>query len=134
MDNRLLSLKQAAELANVSRASIYRMVRDGRIPSIRFGKLFRIKPESIGLAVQKQEPTPPLDQNKIVEKPKEETFLDRLRPELENAFRDIPPFGEVGIRVILHDSQVVRVEYSTSFIKKVDPPWKKDISHQASNK
>jgi len=123
MDNRLLSLKQAAEIANVSRESIYRMVRDGRIPSIRFGKLYRIKPESLGVARQKEERIPMRpDPPKPVKKPKEETFLDRLRPELENAFRHIPSFGEVGIRVILHYSQVVRVEYSTSVMKKVDLP------------
>jgi excisionase family DNA binding protein len=84
MDNRLLTLKQAAELANVSRCSIYRMVRDGRIPSIRFGKLYRIRPESMGFTFRKEECIPvPDDPPKTAEKPREETFLDRLRPELE---------------------------------------------------
>ena len=120
---RLLSVPEAAKLAALSRSHFYRMVRSGQISCIRIGKAIRIRPEAIGLLAQKEEPIPlpPPQPKKVDEKLSEETFLDRLKPELENAFRDIPSFGEVGIRVVVHDSRVVRVEYTTSVMKKIDP-------------
>ena len=123
MNSKLLSVTQAAELANISRVSMYRMVNDGRIPCIRIGKLIRIKPEVIGVLVQIQDQASgsAADLKKPVDPLKEQTFFDRLRPELEKAFSDIPSFGEVGFRLLLHDSQVVRIEYAFSKSVKIEP-------------
>ena len=38
-------------------------------------------------------------------------ILEFLRPELEKAFKYIPPFGEIGFRVIFHENEPVRIEY-----------------------
>ena len=123
MNTKLLTVTKAAELANISRVSIYRMVKDGRIPCIRIGKLIRIKPEMIGILaqVQDQEAEPSTDLKRQVDPPKGLSILDLLRPELEKAFSDIPSFGEVGFRLVLHDSQVVRIEYSSSKSVKIEP-------------
>ena len=122
MNTKLLSVAQAAELANISRVSMYRMVKDGRIPCIRIGKLIRFNPEMIGILaqVQDQEAEPSTDLKRLVNPPKELSLLERLRPELEKAFSDIPAFGEIGFRLVLHDSQVVRIEYSTSKSVKIE--------------
>lgn len=45
--------------------------------------------------------------------------LERLRPELEKAFRDIPAFGEIGFRVFFADGEPVRVEYSAALSRKL---------------
>jgi len=42
-----------------------------------------------------------------------------LIPELDRTFKFAPAFGEVGFRVVLHDSQVVRVETSITVLRKV---------------
>ena len=47
MVNRLLKGNQVAELLNVSRSQAYRMMRNGEIPTIRFGKLIRVNPEDL---------------------------------------------------------------------------------------
>ncbi len=46
-------------------------------------------------------------------------YIDRLRPELEKAFRDIPPYGEIGFKVFFTDSEPVRVEYSAGLSRKL---------------
>lgn len=47
--------------------------------------------------------------------------LDSLRPELEKAFRDIPPFGEIGFRVFFAEGEPVRVEYSAALSRRLSP-------------
>jgi hypothetical protein len=47
--------------------------------------------------------------------------LDALRPELEKAFRDIPPFGEIGFRVFFAEGEPVRVEYSAALSRRMAP-------------
>lgn len=46
-------------------------------------------------------------------------IIERLRPELEKAFRDVPAFGEIGFRVFFADSEPVRVEYSAALSRKL---------------
>jgi len=98
------------------------MIREKRVPSIRFGETIRVQPEAIGVRFRKEETVvpPPPEPVEAVKKKVEDLFLGRLRPKMEEAFRRIPSYGEVGIRVVLHDSQVVRVEHSICILKKVD--------------
>jgi hypothetical protein len=48
-------------------------------------------------------------------------MIDRLRPELEKAFRDLPCFGEVGFRVFFTDEEPARIEYSAGLSKRLVP-------------
>lgn len=114
MSGKLLTVAQAAELAHLSRTLVYRMVNDGSIPCIRFGSSIRIRPESIGLIEMEAPSTSKQEPAKSIDPPKEKTFFDSLRPELEKAFKNIPDYGEVGFRLFIHDSQVVRIEYVSS--------------------
>lgn len=47
--------------------------------------------------------------------------LESLRPELEKAFRDIPQFGEIGLRVFFNEGEPVRVEYSAALSRRLPP-------------
>jgi len=48
-----------------------------------------------------------------------DSILKDFVPELERAFKNVPADGEVGFRVVFHESQVVRVETTISAIRKV---------------
>jgi hypothetical protein len=48
-------------------------------------------------------------------------MIEKLRPELEKAFKDIPPFGEIGFRVYFNESEPVRIEYSAALSRKLAP-------------
>jgi hypothetical protein len=48
-------------------------------------------------------------------------MIEKLRPKLENAFKDIPPFGEVGFKVYFNESEPVRIEYSAVLSCKLAP-------------
>jgi hypothetical protein len=48
-------------------------------------------------------------------------MLEKLHDELEKAFRDIPPFGEIGFRVFFRDGEPVRIEYSAALSKQLKP-------------
>jgi excisionase family DNA binding protein len=121
MSTVLLSISQAAERANVSYGTMYRMVRDGRIACIRFGKVIRIKSEDIGISnPDEQISTPHLEQPKEEESSREESLYMKLRPQIEKVFSEVPSYGEVGFRVILHDSRVVRFECSSSVMVKME--------------
>ena len=48
-------------------------------------------------------------------------MVERLRPELEKAFRDIPPYGEIGFRVFFTEGEPVRIEYSAGLSRKLSP-------------
>jgi excisionase family DNA binding protein len=47
--NRLLTVAQAAELCQISERQLHRMIRDGRIRVLRFGRSVRIRPADLGL-------------------------------------------------------------------------------------
>jgi hypothetical protein len=48
-------------------------------------------------------------------------ILDSLKPELLRAFRDIPPYGEIGFRVFFTESQPTRIEYSAALSRRLLP-------------
>ena len=50
-DVRLLTVGEVADLLAVPRMSVYRMVHEGDLPAIRFGRSFRV-PEPAVLAVR----------------------------------------------------------------------------------
>jgi len=46
-------------------------------------------------------------------------ILADLRPELEKAFRDIPPYGDIGFVVSFVDGYPARIEYKASLTRQV---------------
>lgn len=52
MVTRLLKGNQVAEVLNVSRSQAYRMMRNGEIPTIRFGKSIRVNPDDLDTFMQ----------------------------------------------------------------------------------
>lgn len=53
-NERMLSVKDVQEILGVSRDTAYRKVRNGEIEAYRFGKIYRIKQESLDDYIQKQ--------------------------------------------------------------------------------
>jgi excisionase family DNA binding protein len=47
MEPLLLRLAEAARLCSVSRAKLYKMVREGHIPAVKFGRSLRIPYEGL---------------------------------------------------------------------------------------
>jgi len=93
-------VNQTAELLNLSVITIYRMVSDGRIVARKLGFSVFIDPEVLGL--------------KEIPEQLEVKVLVKV-----GSNRNTPAYGEVGIKVVLLDSQVVRVETTTSVSKLV---------------
>lgn len=120
MGYQLLTIKQAAKLANVSYGTMYHMISDGRIPCLRFGSAIRIKPEAIGMNLS-EETKPSIEETAKVkaESPKGLSFLDSIRPELERAFQNIPEYGDVGFKIVFHEKKMVRIEYTSSILVKL---------------
>jgi excisionase family DNA binding protein len=48
----LLRMNEAARLCAVSKAKLYKMVHEGSIPSVKFGKSLRIPYESLRIAIE----------------------------------------------------------------------------------
>jgi excisionase family DNA binding protein len=48
-DSRLLTVAQAADISQISERQIRRMIGDGRIPVVRFGRAVRIRPKDLGI-------------------------------------------------------------------------------------
>jgi excisionase family DNA binding protein len=48
-DTRLLTVAQAAELCQLSERQMRRMIRDGTIRALRFGRSVRIRPTDLGI-------------------------------------------------------------------------------------
>jgi len=121
MYRRLLSVKQTAELLNFSVITIYRMVKDGRIVARKLGYRILIDPEVLGLKEIPERPAVKVPDKVEVKQEKQvfESILRDLVPELDRAFKNAPAYGEVGFKVVFHDSQVVRVETTTSASRKV---------------
>jgi len=121
MYRRLISVKQTAELLNLSVISVYRMVKDGRIGAKKLGRRVLVDPETIGISEIPEKPKiekapkPQMEEGKSPLK----SILKDLIPELELAFKFVPDFGDVGFRVVFHNSQVARVETTTSVSKLV---------------
>jgi excisionase family DNA binding protein len=47
--DRLLTVAQAADICQISERQIHRMIRDGRMPVLRFGRSVRIRPKDLGI-------------------------------------------------------------------------------------
>lgn len=47
MENRLMSLKDLAKYIGVSKATIYRYVKKGKLPAIQIGRLWKFRKETI---------------------------------------------------------------------------------------
>jgi excisionase family DNA binding protein len=47
--DRLLTVAQAAVICQISERQIHRMIRDGRLPVLRFGRSVRIRPKDLGI-------------------------------------------------------------------------------------
>lgn len=53
MNDYLLKAKEVAERLNISRSQAFALMRNGDIPTVRFGKLTRVRPEDLELFIQK---------------------------------------------------------------------------------
>jgi excisionase family DNA binding protein len=53
MLHKLLNAKEATEILGISRSSLYKLVRQGEVQAIRFGKSVRFLPEDIEAYIQK---------------------------------------------------------------------------------
>ena len=65
MEERLLSVKEVADRFGVSDATIRRMVKEGHIAALRFGRQWRVKPGEVerilaeGIQIEGKEPVIP---------------------------------------------------------------------------
>lgn len=55
MENRLMSLKDLAKYIGVSKATIYRYVKKGKLPAIQIGRLWKFRKEKIDKWLEGQE-------------------------------------------------------------------------------
>jgi excisionase family DNA binding protein len=51
-DLRFLTVAEVAELMRVSSMTVYRMVRSGDLPAVRFGRSYRIPESAVAAAVE----------------------------------------------------------------------------------
>jgi len=63
MDEKLLNPADVAEILQVSRASAYKMLKEGAIPTVRFGKSIRVKREDLEVYIY--EKTRPGTKNEV---------------------------------------------------------------------
>jgi excisionase family DNA binding protein len=52
-DYQLLTAREVAKLLHVSKAQAYRLIQQGRLKSIRFGRTVRVKPEDLEAFIQR---------------------------------------------------------------------------------
>jgi excisionase family DNA binding protein len=58
---RLLTLEEVAERLAVSRKMVYDWIRDGRMPGVKMGRLWRVKESSLDAFIDALEPVKPGD-------------------------------------------------------------------------
>ena len=51
-DMRFLTVQEVAELMRVSTMTVYRLVRSGDLPAVRFGRSYRIPESAVAAAVE----------------------------------------------------------------------------------
>ena len=56
---RLLTLEEVAERLAVSRKMVYDWIRDGRMPGVKMGRLWRVKESSLDAFIDSLEPIKP---------------------------------------------------------------------------
>ena len=47
MNNQLLKAKDVSERLNISRSQAFALMRNGELPTVRFGRLVRVRPEDL---------------------------------------------------------------------------------------
>ena len=47
MEVRLLNIKEVAEILHVSRSLVYSLLKCGDIPTVRIGRMVRVRPEDL---------------------------------------------------------------------------------------
>ncbi len=116
MYHQLMNVKEVAELLRVAPSTVYKMVTAVQVDYVKYGSAIRIKPESLGIT----EMLTDVVARERAEMPAFESILKDLIPELDRAFKVVPAFGEVGFKVVFHESQPVRVEITSSLSLLVD--------------
>ena len=111
MYRRLISVKEAAGILNLSVITIYRMVKDGRIKARKLCSRVLIAPDAIGINEIPEQPEskpviPPT-------RPVFEAILKDFVPELERAFKNVPAYVKVAIRVVFHNCQPQQIGYQS---------------------
>ena len=51
-DMRFLTVAEVAEMMRVSNMTVYRLVKSGELPAVRFGRSYRIPESAVAAAVQ----------------------------------------------------------------------------------
>jgi len=54
----LLTYREAGEILGVTERTIFRLVRDGEIPNVKFGRSVRIDPDDLRVFIKKNKPLP----------------------------------------------------------------------------
>ena len=54
MSDKLMTVSDTAEWLSVSTSTVWRMIEDGRLPSVRIGKSVRLEPETIMRALRRR--------------------------------------------------------------------------------
>lgn len=122
MYQELLTVAQVAELLKISKISVYRMAKEGRLKAVRIGSAVRFRPSEIGVETVNDElPAKPVAEQVSVLPKTGVPLLESLMPEIERAFKNVPAFGDISIRVILHEGMPVRIETSSSVSKLISP-------------
>ena len=52
MVTKLLRAEEAASIMDVSKSLVYRLIRTGELPAVRFGTAVRIKPEDLNAFIE----------------------------------------------------------------------------------
>ena len=55
----LLTYRQAGELLGVTARTIFKLVKDGGLPNVKFGGSVRIDPDDLRVFIAKKKPLPP---------------------------------------------------------------------------
>ena len=66
----LLRMNEAAQLCSVSKAKLYKMVHEGCIPAVKFGRSLRIPYESLRKAIEENACTVPTVLGNTSQKPR----------------------------------------------------------------
>mgnify|MGYP001439690064 CR=1 FL=1 len=124
MYQELLTVSELAKLLKVSKTSIYHRVQTKGIPVIRIGSALRFNPAEFGIT-QKRDELPQSQGSPSIPEPRHQSscsdLLNRLMPEIEKAFINPPAYGDISIRIIMHDAEAVRIETASSVSKLIGP-------------
>jgi excisionase family DNA binding protein len=124
MYQELLTVSELAKLLKVSKSSIYHRVQTNSIHVIRIGSAIRINPTELGIVQNRDDPPKPQSPQPKPEPPKlhfNSDLLNHMIPEIEKAFLNPPAYGDISIRIIMHDSEAVRIETASSVTKLISP-------------